>query len=79
MPRYFFHVKHNGATMLDREGIDLDDLEAARNEARTLARQSMSERILNVNSHPLDGRTFVVTDEKGHTVLTYPFMDAISD
>src|SRR5262245_35157595 len=53
--------------------------ETARNEARTLARQSISERILNAHPHPLDGRTFVVTDEEGHTVLTYPFMDAISD
>jgi hypothetical protein len=79
MPRYFFHVKHDGATMLDREGIDLDDLEAERNEARALARQSMSERILNAHPHPLDGRTFVVTDEEGHTVLTYPFLNAIRD
>jgi hypothetical protein len=78
MPRYFFHVKHDGATMHDREGIVLDDLEAARNEARRLARQSMSER-LNAHPHPLDGRMFVVTDEEGHTVLTYPFIDAIGD
>src|SRR5215831_20725206 len=43
MPRYFFHVKHDAATMLDREGIELDDLGAVRNEAMTL-RESMSER-----------------------------------
>ena len=77
MPRYFFHVKHEAATMLDREGIELDDLGAARNEATTLARESMSERIRD--GLPPDGRTFVVTDEEGRTVLTFPFMDAISD
>jgi len=79
MPRYVLHVTRDPVTMLDREGIELDDLRVVRNEARTLARQSMSERALNGHPHPLDGRTFVVTDEEGHTVLTYPFNDAISD
>ena len=35
--------------------------------------------VLNGHPHPLDGRTFVVTDEEGHTVLTYSFKDAIND
>jgi len=78
MPRYFFHVRHDTATMLDREGIELDDLGAVRNEAATLARDSMSERIRD-GLQPLDGRTFVVTDDEGRTVLMFPFMDAISD
>jgi len=82
MPRYFFHVRHDTATMHDREGVELDDLEAVRNEVTTRARQSMSERILNglngLNGHAPEGRTFVVTDEQGQTVLTYSFMDAIS-
>ena len=77
MPRYVFDVTCDAVT--DREGIELDDLRVVRNEARTLARQSMSERALNGHPHPLDGRTFAVTDEEGHTVLTYPFNDAISD
>ena len=77
MPRYVFDVTCDAVT--DREGIELDDLRVVRNEARTLARQSMSERALNGHPHPLDGRTFVVTDEEGHTVLTYPFIDAIGD
>jgi hypothetical protein len=64
--------------MLDREGIELDDLGAVRNEAATLARDSMSERIRD-GFQPLDGRTFVVTDDEGRTVLMFPFMDAISD
>jgi hypothetical protein len=77
MPRYVFDVTCDAVT--DREGIELDDLRVVRNEARTLARQSMSERVLNGHPHPLDGRTFVVTDEEGHTVLTYSFKDAIND
>jgi hypothetical protein len=76
--RYFFHVKHDAPTMLDWEGIELDDLGAVRNEATTLARESMSERIRD-GLPPDDGRTFVVTDEEGRTVLTFPFTDPISD
>jgi len=28
---------------------------------------------------PPDDRTFIVMDEEGRTVLSFPFMDAISD
>ena len=63
--------------MLDREGIELDDLGAVRDEATTLARESMSERTRG--AIPPDDRTFVVTDDEGRTVLTFPFMDSITD
>jgi len=57
MPRYFFHIKDEATTMLDQEGIELQDLEAVREQATTLARQSMSERVLD--GHAPNGRTFV--------------------
>jgi len=75
MTRYFFHIR--ATTMLDQEGIELQDLEAVREQATTLARQSMSERVLD--GHAPNGRTFVVTDEQGQTVLTFPFKLAIHD
>jgi hypothetical protein len=77
MPRYFFHIKEEAVTMLDHEGVELENLHAVRNEATQAARQSISERVLD--GHGPDGRTFVVTDEQGRTVLTFPFKDAISD
>ena len=77
MPRYFFHSKDEATTMLDHEGIELTDMEAVREEATQAARQSMSERVLD--GHEPDGRAFVVTDEKGDVVLTFPFKLAISD
>ena len=75
MPRYVFDVTCDAVT--DREGIELDDLEAARNEAGRLARQSMSERILD--GHDPNRRTFIVTDEQGQVVLNFPFKLAIDD
>jgi hypothetical protein len=41
------------------------------------AREMMSGEVRE--EHGPDGRTFVVTDEEGQTVLTFPFKDAISD
>ena len=75
MPLYFFHIKDEATTMLDHEGIELDDLEAVREEATQAARQTMSGRVLD--GHEPNGRAFVVTDEQGHVVLNFPFKLAI--
>ena len=37
MPRYYFHV-HDGSTLLDHEGSELPDLQAARREALQVAK-----------------------------------------
>ena len=39
MPRYFFHVRRGRVTVLDREGIELAGIEAARNEAARRGRE----------------------------------------
>jgi hypothetical protein len=77
MPRYFFHIKDKAKTIRDEEGMELQDLDAVLVEARESARQIMSERVLE--GHEPDGRVFVVTEEQGETVLTFPFRLAISD
>lgn len=77
MPRYFFHIKDKAGTIRDREGIELDDLYAVQEEATEGARQIMSEQVRK--GHEPDGREFVVTDEQGGTVLTFPFKLAIRD
>jgi len=77
MPRYFFHIKDEVETIRDEEGIEFHNLDAVRGEAIESARERMSGEVRE--GHGADGRTFVVTDEQGHTVLTFPFKDAISD
>jgi hypothetical protein len=44
MTRYFFHIKDEATTMLDQEGIELQDLEAVGKQATTLARQMNKAR-----------------------------------
>jgi len=77
MPRYYFHIKDEGETIHDREGIELRDLDAVREEATESAREMMSEEILE--GHGPGDRAFVVTDEHGHVVLTFPFRDGVRD
>jgi len=77
MTRYFFHIKGEAKTVLDEEGIELTDLDEVREEATGSARQLMSEQVLRGQAP--NGREFVVVDEQGQIVLTFPFKLAIRD
>jgi hypothetical protein len=77
MPRYFFHVKYKAKTIRDVEGMDLDDLDAAREEAMESVRQVRCDRLLF--GELIEDESFVVADEQGQTVLTFPFKDAVDD
>ena len=74
MPRYFFHIKDEAETILDQEGSEFNNLDAVREEATESAREMMSDEVRR--GHGPDGRAFVVMDEQGQTVLTFPFTDA---
>jgi len=74
---YFFHIKDEGDTIHDTEGRDFADLTAARAEAIESARELMSQRLLNEGRLGA-GRVFEITDERGCTVLTVPFQDALN-
>jgi hypothetical protein len=76
-PATFFHIKDKASTSIDKNGIELDDLDAVREEATESARQMMSEQVLRGQTP--DGEEFVVTDEQGQTVLTFPFKEAIRE
>jgi hypothetical protein len=75
MFRYFFHVHDRGGTVIDPEGLPLEDLAAARNYAVAAARQIISDDLL---SGVFDLSGYVeVTDEVGNTVLIVRFEEAI--
>jgi hypothetical protein len=72
--RYFFHV-YDDVIAEDEEGTELPNLAAARLKALIGARDLMCEQLRHgylVLSHWID-----VTDEKGETVLTVTFRDAV--
>ncbi|MBA3676475.1 MAG: hypothetical protein H0W74_03630 [Sphingosinicella sp.] len=75
MPRFFFHL-YDDLTVIDEEGTELPDTEAARVYAiasiRELACQEIREGSLN-RRHRIQ-----VQDEKGQSVLTVPFGEAFT-
>jgi hypothetical protein len=75
MVRFHFHVIGNGSRIEDLEGQHLDGLEAAREEAVTIAREIMSNRILRGtrSAH----WKFEIANEAGQIVLELPFAEAI--
>jgi hypothetical protein len=77
MPRYYFHVKNSTGTLTDDEGMDLENLDEVRKEATLAAREILSELVLQ--GKEMDDRAFIVEDETGETVLTYPFKLSLAE
>jgi hypothetical protein len=75
MPRYYFHLHHNGVRFADEEGQDLASVAEAHQTAKALAVDLMND--------PFDGARpwlashFEVTDEAGRTVLKLSFLNAL--
>lgn len=70
MPVYHFHL-HDGAYFPDEEGVDLADLDAARQEAVRHAGQQLKE-----NPRSLwDGNEWIleVADSRGHVLFSLMF------
>ena len=75
MPRYFFHV-YDDLVLMDDDGIELADSEAARVAALAGARAMMCDQLSN-GRLSLHHRIEVV-DEGGGTILTLPFAEAVT-
>ena len=61
MPRYFFHFKRGQMTILDQEGIDLDDIAEAAAEAARRGRAIAARDTLK--SVPFSTGMIIVEDE----------------
>lgn len=75
MPRYFFHL-HNDVDTPDCEGMDFDNLEAARKfalkEARFTAAETIKEAGHFIGDHRID-----IEDENGTVLDSVYFRDAV--
>ncbi len=70
MPRFHFHVRDSDNLFEDPDGAELPDLEAARADTVTAAREILAERIKA--GQPLDGLQFEICDEAGRLVAMVP-------
>jgi hypothetical protein len=77
MTLYYLHIKDGAELLLDPEGSNLPNLEAARNEAIDGARQLISEAVLTGSPLRMQ-RAFQIDDADGYTLLSVPFTDAIN-
>ena len=74
MPRFYLHMR-NDRTVEDREGLILEDADAARLEAIRSARDILAAEI-RTGRLDLAGE-IEVADENGQPILTVPFRQAI--
>lgn len=76
MARFYFHLREGDGVFLDTEGIDLPDVQSARNraiaEAKGLLAVELRERSLVDLSRSID-----VADEGGTIVHSLPFDDIV--
>ena len=75
MPRFYFHV-YNDIVAMDEEGLELPDLDAAREQAMESARELVCEGIHKGHLN-LDHR-IEVEDEAHNSVLTVSYRDAFT-
>ena len=75
MPRCFLHIDDGTQRIEDEEGSELLDLDAAREEARSAARQLWASAILA--GHDIEAHRFVITDNDGRVLETVPTDEAL--
>jgi hypothetical protein len=77
MPKYFFNIyDRRRGPIFDREGVDLPNINAAREEAKEGARQILADAI---RSHKqIDGQRIEIIDGRGALVGTVIVRDLLA-
>jgi hypothetical protein len=77
MRRYFFHIRHNGETVMDEEGDEFESVD----EARTSAIHSVRELVASSfkKGHRIADKYMDVHDDMGDLVASISFHGVIED
>jgi hypothetical protein len=67
MPRLYFHVREGDHLFEDCEGVRVDDISQARQEALEVAQELWDEAAEAGERFPADA--FVISNEQGHEVM----------
>jgi hypothetical protein len=70
MPKYYFHVRRGQMTVLDREGLELADIEEATQHAAKLGREIAATQAQK-GIPPSGG--MIIIEQGWRTVLELPF------
>ena len=77
MAKFYFHIRRGEELVTDEQGVDLPDVEAARNEGLLAAREILAEMLLH--NEVVDGQEFQIANDQGELVATIPFRSVIRD
>lgn len=77
MPRFYFHYRTDDEFVVDAQGLDLPDLEAAHEQAAEIGR-TMLARALEAGENPKASRCIEIVDESGVEVLYIVFWASAS-
>jgi hypothetical protein len=75
MAKFYVHFRNGDQVAIDDEGVDLPDVEAAKDLAIKSAREIVAEAIKHGYSTILDA--VVITDEAGKDLMTIPATDVL--
>ena len=75
MPRYYFHILHDGRLIRDEEGIECPDINAMSREATQSARDLVAQRVQT--KELLDRDVVEVHDERGQCVKRVKLSDML--
>ena len=75
MTHYFFHIRDDGNTIIDKEGDDFLNVEEARRSAVNAIRELAAERIKS--GEMVGNARMELCDEAGHLLLSLSFRDVV--
>lgn len=75
MPIYFFNIRRGDELVVDHDGSDLANEDAALDEALSSAREIIARKVLA--NDLIDGEQFEIYNEAGERVLVVPFKSAL--
>jgi len=76
MPRFYIHLRNGDHIEPDSDGVEFDDLQAARQEALQCAREILADAIRAAKTDILVD-SFIITDFKGRELATVLLKDAL--
>lgn len=77
VPLFFFHIRTSDGVIEDEDGVELPNIEVAREEALESAREIMAEKLRD--DETIDHlEAYEIADETGETLVKVLFADAIT-
>jgi hypothetical protein len=76
MPRFFFNMRVEGALVIDDDGTELPDLDAAVEDAKGGARDLIASQI-RANSPSILENSFEINDDHGQLLRTVQFAEGL--